>query len=80
MPYPLQPINDSLHDEDLMVRHSRLAAPSKFPEDQQLRLAQHLLADSVRDVRVESGCALTSVPVDAVQATQRNWMNLVAGK
>jgi len=70
----------SFYDEHPMVRLGGVEALAGLPADLQVRLAQHLLDDPVRAVWVETRCALTSVPADAVQATQCNWMNRLAGK
>ncbi|MGB5179704.1 MAG: multiheme c-type cytochrome [Gammaproteobacteria bacterium] len=70
-PQAIQPISDSLYDDDPMVRLGGLDALMSLQPGMRFPIAQHLLEDAVRTVRIEAGRVLADTPADSLDALQR---------
>ena len=67
----IQPISDSLYDDDPMVRLGGLDALAALQPGMRFPIGQHLLQDEIRAVRIEAGRVLADTPADSLDAAQR---------
>jgi len=70
-PQVIQPISDSLYDDDPIVRLGGLDALDSLQPGMRFPIGQHLLDDEVRAVRIEAGRVLADTPVDSLDANQQ---------
>jgi len=78
-PYPtpeiLQAIKKEITDQDPLVRIGALHALELLNPEYRYSLAQPLITDPIRAVRVEAGRRLASIPTGKLSAAQRNDLN-----
>jgi len=70
-PQAIQPISDSLYDDDPIVRLGGLEALDSLQPGMRFPIGQHLLDDKVLAVRIEAGRVLADTPPDSLDADQR---------
>jgi Tfp pilus assembly protein PilF len=68
---PRTALERALVDPEPLVRHGALAAADALEPSERLRLVSPRLRDPVRTVRIEAARVLTSVPVEAMSASER---------
>ncbi len=74
-PTTLDAITLGLHDEDPLVRIGALRALETIAPKNRSALAQHLLTDKIRAVRIEAGRQLASIPLDSLSPGKQNNLN-----
>ena len=74
-PQAMQSISNALHDSDPLVRLGGLGALESFQPNARLAIAQHLLDDEVRAVRIEAGRVLAATPRESLDARQQAKLN-----
>jgi len=70
-PTLISEVQRGLHDPDALVRMGTLQGMSQIPVERRWGLANHLLGDPVRTVRVEAASFLAAVPGEQLDAAQR---------
>ena len=74
-PTTLEAITLGLHDEDPLVRIGALRGLETIAPKNRLALAQHLLTDKIRAVRIEAGRRLASVPLNSLPPAEQTKLN-----
>ncbi|MDH5429871.1 MAG: multiheme c-type cytochrome, partial [Nitrospirota bacterium] len=74
-PTTLEAMTLGLHDDDPLVRIGALRALDTIAPKNRSVLAQHLLTDKIRAVRIEAGRQLASIPLDSLSPDGRQKLN-----
>ncbi len=74
-PATLEAITLGLHDEDPLVRIGALRALETIAPKNRSALAQHLLTDKIRAVRIEAARRLASIPSNSLPPAEQTKLN-----
>ena len=74
-PSTLEAMTLGLHDKEPLVRIGALRALETIAPKNRSAIAQHLLTDKIRAVRIEAGRRLASVPADSLSPSEQKKLN-----